>query len=118
MKPTTKLSVEERVRAIVHAKRQEDPAAKISVSELCRLAGVNRSGLYAHHRSLLDELLPKNVAPTSTKEGAMASERVDQTKDIKAANKALLYVCLELQMEIRSLRAKLPRRSTGKSGRE
>jgi AcrR family transcriptional regulator len=103
----TLLSVEQRVRAVMHAKLVEDPMARMSVSEVCRLAQVNRAGLYAHHRTLLDEIR-KNHALPQVKKGAA----VDRKKRAPLFNpqkvEALLYLCLELQLEVKSLKALVP----------
>ncbi|MGY6252291.1 hypothetical protein [Paraburkholderia caledonica] len=107
------LSVEDRVRAAVHAKRCSDPAIKVSISEVCRLAGVSRAGLYAHHRPLIEELL--HDVRASGAESKTTVNRAEQKPDIEATNRALLYLCLELQLELKSMRARCTPRTKAKS---
>jgi hypothetical protein len=108
MKKTPRLSIENRVRAVVHAKRCEEPAKRLTVSEVCRDAGINRANLYANHRPLLDELFPYlRARETRLKHARTSTIERRKVPDLKEVNRALLYVCLELQMEVRSLRSRL-----------
>lgn len=102
------LSVEQRVRAVLHAKRQEDPAGELSVSEVCRLAKVNRAGLYAHHQSLLEEIRPRSERTGSAQNRRDVEPSAGTTPTEQLSNQALLYLCLELQLEVRALRALVP----------
>jgi hypothetical protein len=117
MTQTVQLSVEDAVRAVVHIKRHEDPLGMLSISEVCRDAGVSRANLYAHHRPLLKELFQDHQALRKEKKVTSVTpvEREEKPANLKRTNKALLYLCLELQMEIRSLRARLPVRSSKRS---
>jgi len=107
MEKISKLSVEDSVRAVVHAKRHADPLGKLSISEVCREANVSRATLYAHHRSLIDELFPHTKKDRTTAESSAPSKRADSERELKLENRALLYLCLELRLEVRSLRARL-----------
>lgn len=101
------LSVEERVKAMMHARLAEDPLARISISEMCRLAGVNRAGLYAHHRTLVDEIRKNHMLPKKKKDSVIAHKKTTPLFHTQKVE-ALLYLCLELQLEVRSLKALLP----------
>lgn len=115
MKKAPELSVEDRVRAVVYAKRHEDPAKRLSVSEVCREAGVNRANLYANHRELLDELLPRLREDAKQSKPELASPNVERNeRRLEKVNRALLYLCLEMQLEVRSLRSRLPEKSRKK----
>ena len=103
----TILSVEQRVRAVMHIKLVEDPTASMSVSEVCRLAKVNRAGLYAHHPTLVDEIRRKDALPKKTKGKAVARKKRAPLFNPQKAE-ALLYLCLELQLEVQSLKALVP----------
>jgi transposase-like protein len=103
-----KLSVEDRVRAVVHAKLHDDPNKKLSISEICREAGVNRASLYANHRDLLTELFTQVSTPAKQAKPRDDSSDEVAKKVLEQRNKALVYLCLELQLEVRSLRARLP----------
>lgn len=107
MKRVEKLNVEQKVRAAAYARASDDPGAKMSVSELARVAGVNRGGLYAHHATLIDELLPhvRDVPRGLKKEAPRENPRKAQRRNLERENKALLYLCLELKLENRSLRS-------------
>src|SRR5476649_2532674 len=107
MEKTPKLSVEDSVRAVVHAKLHEDPARKLSISEICREAHVSRATLYANHRALVDELFPLANRIRERTEASAASREEAAKKLLKLENQALLYLCIELQLEVRSLRARL-----------
>lgn len=102
------LNVEQRIRAVLHAKRQEDPTVILSISEICRLAKVNRSGIYANHQSLLEEIRPRSERScensTRNRSSSVRLPVIEQPN-----NQALLYLCLELQLEIRALRALVPK---------
>lgn len=112
MKKTPELSVEDRVRAVVHAKRHEDPLKRLSVCEICREAGVNRANLYANHRDLLDELLPQLREHARESKRSTRPPNVERNEPpLEEVNRALLYLCLEMQLEIRSLRSRLPKKS-------
>lgn len=100
------LSVEQRVRAVMHAKLIEDPMARISVSEVCRLANVNRAGLYAHHPTLLDEIRKRHAIPQEKKKVVVSRKKKSPLFNKSA--EALLYLCLELQLEVKSLKALVP----------
>lgn len=103
------LSVEERVRVQLDAHKLESPDTPLSVIELCRRAKVSKSNLYDAHPELLDEIrgsrrpVPKREAPANTRASG------DTVAALRERNHALLLLCLELQSEVRRLRARLDR---------
>ena len=105
------LSVKQRVRAVIALKQHEASGVPLSISEVCRLAGVNRANLYAHHQDLIEEI--RNHAPgkDATRGGYQTSDQRDRRvarvpPDFERQYRALLYVCLEQQLEIRSLKTR------------
>ena len=103
------LSVEERVRAALDLHRLEDPARMLSVAELCRRAGVRRGNLYGSHAELVATILGRSVqskkksSPGKVKVAASAEQTARAVTSVR--EKALLYLCLELQTEVIRLRA-------------
>jgi hypothetical protein len=113
------LSIEERVRLELEAYRQEAPAAKISVAEVCRRSGVSRATLYEFHRSLVEEIRGSRCSCADSTKGVPADPLAPDViiERLKKKNQALLYICIELQNELKLLRAQLDaRRSTTKRG--
>lgn len=102
------LSVEERVRAALHLKVTENQEKELSVSELCRLAGVSRATLYQHHPALLTEIRSKLEVRTKAGSAKSKSNLKVISVALEPQLKSLIYLCLELQMEVRSLKAMVP----------
>lgn len=102
------LSVEERVRAVLHLKVMENNEKELTVSELCRLAGVSRATLYQHHPELLTEVRSKLGVRTRVGAAKSKSNLKVTSVSFEPQLKSLLYLCLELQMEVRSLKAMVP----------
>jgi AcrR family transcriptional regulator len=50
------LDVRERVRAAILFLRENNELKAITVSAVCRAAGVSRSSLYQRHRDIIDEI--------------------------------------------------------------
>jgi hypothetical protein len=102
------LCVVQRIRAVIQLRLVEDPTAKMSVSEVCRLANVNRAGLYANHPALVDEI--KGGGRSPPKESCKKLTKPEKRKPLfnSETAEALLYLCLELQMEVKALRAVVP----------
>lgn len=98
-----KVSVEDRIlQALALAKADMAPS-QISVSAICRMAGVNRANLYAHYPHLvatLRELHPKKVV-------VVKELRQDSGRSRQKQYAALLYLCLELNAEAVALRGQL-----------
>ncbi|CAJ0774975.1 hypothetical protein R8510_04042 [Ralstonia chuxiongensis] len=108
-KSKVSLSVEERVRAALDLHRVEDPARLPSVAELCRQAGVSRANLYVSHAELVAAILGRSVqskkksSPSKVKVAASVEQPSRAVTSVR--EKALLYLCLELQTEVIRLRA-------------
>ena len=101
------LSVRERFEAAVHAYRQEHPATYPPIAVICRLAGLNRSNIYATHPDLVATIRPPRVRKQVGDKLRRLDKpsRADATvENEKLRFKALLYVCLELRAEVENLR--------------
>lgn len=109
MKSEPSLNVEERLRAALHLKVTENQEKKLTVSELCRLAGVSRATLYQHHPELLLEIRSKLEVRAKSPTVESNSKLKMRSVSLEPQMKSLLYLCLELQMEVRSLKAMVPR---------
>lgn len=106
----TSATVAEKVRAVVRLHNRESPGVPLSISAVCRLAGVNRSNLYVHRKDLLQEIRSisrPTPAITRTKAVRYSKPRSEDAAHIKRKSRALLYLCLEQQLEIRSLQRRL-----------
>jgi AcrR family transcriptional regulator len=120
------LSVPERVRSAL-VLFQRESGRRLSVNGVCRAAGVNRAGLYAHHPNLVEEILTLSrstpIAPSVDRRRADREDlrkAADRLKEIDARYRALLVVCIEQQAEISALQARLRTRQETdniKSGR-
>lgn len=113
-----RLTVEQKVRAALALLREERGALPVSISEICRLADVSRAGLYQHYPDLLSEIRNGWRASATRQTGNRKREGTRaNTDEMKKTMKALLYVCLELQLEVRSLKVRQsPARTKRKSG--
>lgn len=101
--------VEVRLRAAFLAHAAENPAIPISISELCRKAGVNRSNVYANYPGLVKEFGRKNdrSAKAHTKLKSLGERLEDALRERNSIEKrynSLLLVCIELEAEVRHLR--------------
>ena len=110
---TEALSVPERVRAVLTLFQLEN-GGRLSVNGVCRAAGVNRAGLYAHHPNLVEEILTlsrSSPIAQSVARGRVCREDLtktaDRLKELDARYRALLVVCIEQQAEIAALQARL-----------
>lgn len=104
------LSVEERVRVQLDAHKLENPGQSLSVAELCRRANVSKSNLYEAHPALVKEIRGNRPAPRKRATAvAKANDARDAVPRLQLRNRALLLMCLELQQELRLLRARLDR---------
>jgi len=104
----TPLSVRERVESVISLRRAEGTLASLTVSELCRLAVVNRASLYVHHRDLIQPL--RAARTRSEAAGRTKPYRSDANEQLKAARhqiRALLLMIVELQQEIAVLQRRL-----------
>lgn len=104
MKEQIKLSVRERVDAALKLARRENQRAKLTVSELSRLAGVSRANLYASHPDIVLGLRSESRttrahrydAETSKK---LAAARLQLAQEVRK-NRALIYLVIELRAEL------------------
>ncbi len=104
------LSVRERVEAVITLRREEGALASLSVSELCRLAAVNRASLYVHHRDLVRHVTALRGRGTDARRAKASRSKVDQRHELNSAQRqirALLVVVAELQQEVAALQRRL-----------
>ncbi|VWD37403.1 hypothetical protein BCO18430_06487 [Burkholderia contaminans] len=73
------------------------------------MAQVNRSNLYTSHRELISLILGRDVSrrDQATKSAVKVNSSQESAKQERVSNreKALLYMCLELHVEVKRLRA-------------
>ncbi|MNI03676.1 hypothetical protein D3C73_565790 [compost metagenome] len=109
-----KSSIVTKVRAAILAHVSSSPLLPISVSAICLNAGVNRANLYSHHKDLVHEILSIGVARRTDKSYRENKKDmlciIQERDEISSRYNALLIVCLELQAEIKMLRAELATR--------
>ncbi|WP_175051952.1 TetR family transcriptional regulator [Paraburkholderia sediminicola] len=113
------LNVRERVQAAILFLRENNGLKAVTVSAVCRAAGVSRASLYQHHRDIVDEISQSaRTAPAESASETGGSRRVkgiDQhvselqhrLRESEARYRAVLYVCLEQQAELVALRQEL-----------
>lgn len=108
------LTISERVRAALLLFHEAGDIRRLSVSKVCRAAGVNRANLYANHRDLVEEILKYSMdafsSPNPTrkrKSRQQVKTLAARLKDSEARYQALMIVCIEQQAEISTLRARL-----------
>lgn len=117
MKRGTKLSVRERVDAVLTLHRAEHPAVPIAISELADRAGVSRANLYERHSDLIKTLQPLRRS-RKTEQSIMEVPTTalrEEIKELKRQNKALLYLNVELREEIYRLQSRVNRPVPGRS---
>lgn len=104
------LSVSEQLDAALLFCEQENPGEYHSISKICRLADVNRSNVYTSHPEFVARLR-ENKARRHAKQLDSANRSKQSTVGILTActrqNKALLFLVVELQEEIRRLTQRL-----------
>jgi hypothetical protein len=104
-------SVEQRVRAAIRLHSSESPGVPFSISAVCRSSGVSRANLYSHHTELLEEIRavsrPTPLGRRKKPSGDVRSRHTETIAELARRNKALLYLCIEQKLEIRSLRRRL-----------
>ena len=105
--PMELLTIPERVDAIIKVLLVEQ--APISVAAVCRMARVSRANLYATYPDLVTEIRAHR-RPKQSHHRAAVSEKADAR--VSTSEKALLYLCLELQAEVFRLKARLSEKST------
>lgn len=104
------LGVRERVEAVIALRREEGTLASLAVSELCRLAAVNRASLYAHHRDLIRQVTASRGRGNEPRRAKAPQPEVNQRHELSAARRqirALLLTVAELQLEVAMLQRRL-----------
>lgn len=106
--------IKTRVAAAILAHKEEHQCARMSVSAICRAAGISRANLYVNHPDLVREILDwgLNDSPACNEKVAR-SDRLESAvrgkKDLQERFNALLTICVELQAEVRMLRTQIER---------
>lgn len=102
-------SVKHRLASALALLQAENRLETASVSEICRLANVNRSNVYASHRQML---LDAKGAQTAK---SLSSAKRDKSKsgkgneviaELECQVMALRYICFELTLELEAERKK------------
>lgn len=109
MKNRSDLSARQRIEAALKLHHSEFPGVSISITALCRMASVNRAGLYEHHRDLINEI-KNNGKPSVRKERTAAVSTSDLKRQLvqeKKRTSALHYLCVELLAKIQRLERKI-----------
>jgi hypothetical protein len=85
------------------------PGQRISVSEVCRLAGVSRANLYSSHSDLLAKIRDSNKSSVRRLGTKNASNRQlsEELKVLRKKVKALAFLCLELKSRNERLESRL-----------
>lgn len=108
-----KLSVRERVEAAFAFLASDSGGGRLSVSAVCRLAGVSRANLYSSHPDVVDRIARRRPSGHSSKavaskDGAEALYEMKRClAECETKYRALLGVCIEQQAEINFLQRKL-----------
>lgn len=100
--------LEEKINVVLHFLQQERDR-RITVQEVCRLAGVSRSSLYEYHPDLVLLIRSKSSSKASPERKSKQHDLVQEVKRLSAANEALMLVCLEQRMVIDSLNEQIRR---------
>lgn len=85
------------------------PGQRISVSEVCRLAGVSRANLYSSHSDLLAKIRDSNKSSGRRLGTKSASNRQlsEELTVLRKKVKALAFLCLELKSRNEKLESRL-----------
>jgi hypothetical protein len=92
--PKKNSKIRQKLTAAIALLDAESPGHPIRISTLCKMAGVNRSNIYASYSDILDDLkqlMPssRSVAPTCQTERTVPNREVTR---LRLQNKALLYL--------------------------
>jgi AcrR family transcriptional regulator len=122
MKKRISLSVRERIDAALKLARRDNPRAKITVSELSRLAGVSRANLYTSHGDVVLQLQSESKANRQCRSNTDPSEklkkiRLELENEVRK-NRALVYLVIELRAELRRARDQLVRAKAVEAGQQ
>lgn len=112
------LSVLERVEAAISFLASDTGGRKLSVSAVCRAAGVSRANLYSSHPEIVKRIvgskqsLQESIKAGNSRRDGEALSGVNRcVLECEDRYRALLTVCLEQQAEINFLRLKLEKGS-------
>lgn len=115
------MSVRERIDAALKLARRDNPRARISVSELSRLADVSRANLYASHRDVLANLRSEPNVTRPRRHSADASEELKQIRmelqEEVRKSRALTYLVIELRAELQRIQGQLSGQKFAKNAR-
>lgn len=115
------LSVRERIDAALKLTRRDNPRARITVSELSRLANVSRANLYMSHPDVLASLRSEPNVSLPRRHDAAASEKLMQVRmelqEEVRKNRALVYLVIELRAELQRIRGQLAGQEPAKNTR-
>ena len=111
------LSVLERVEAAISFLVSDTEGRKLSVSAVCRAAGVSRANMYSSHPEIVGRIVSLKQSPqgptkarNSRGDGEALSGVNRRISECEDRYRALLTVCLEQPAEINFLRLKLEKR--------
>lgn len=102
--------VEDKLRAAAKLLVMERGKGVVSMTALCRAAGVNRSNIYAHHLELVRELIGHKRPAVRTRNHSLAELKQkirDQKKLTLVAEsnyRAVLLLYIEAQAEVKGLK--------------
>lgn len=98
-----------RLEAAISLHETEHPGKPISISQLCKQAGVNRANLYASHPQLLDRIRGhRSTKIEKMNEGRRSfGSESEEIERLRLQNKALLYLCVELQASMTDLETQI-----------
>lgn len=109
--------IRQKLTAAIALLENESPGQPIRVSALCRIAGVNRSNIYASHSDILADLRERMPDGPSNRPTRRAEITAPETEVVRLGlqNKALLYLCVELRASISDLEKRVQRKTERKS---
>lgn len=113
------LSVRERIDAALKLARRDNPRARITVSELSRLADVSRANLYTSHQDVVASLRSEPKVNRPRRHSADPSKKLEQVRmelqEEVRKNRALVYLVMELRAELQRTRGQLAGQESAKN---
>lgn len=106
------LSVEDKVKAALALATFEGNLARISISNICKQAGINRANLYASHPNLVAHIQSLKIKSPSKKTAIadINSLRI-KIKNLEKRNNALLLLLVDMANRLRMAQNRLTRNS-------
>lgn len=92
-------------------KEENEP---ITILKICKTAGVNRANLYESHPEFVEKV--RTLQPRKNTKRKPATDELSQQlkqedaktmRELREENKALLYLCLRLKIEVEELKEQL-----------